>query len=181
MVDAIICAHHTHSSTCLFPRSWLIPLQGSHFQNPVRKGCFIQQILQELIRRGFFSLYLLIPKKEWGIYLVLDPGGSDRLPQVQVVMFASIVPAPLALSLQNAYFFITTQHAPGDLPEARSGTKTHLWKGIVTQTLLQTFILCKIPGCGGCVHLSESSQGWVGFNHVITRLMGLQQSPSQGA
>ncbi|XP_075563874.1 dystrobrevin beta [Pelecanus crispus] len=55
--------------------------KGSHFQNSVRKGYFIEQILQEFMGRGFFSLYLLIPKKAWGIYLFLDLGGTDRLPQ----------------------------------------------------------------------------------------------------
>lgn len=126
--------------------------------------------------RGFFSLYLLIPKKEWGIYLFLDLGGTDRLPQVQVVMFASIIPAPQALSLQNAYFSITTQQAPGDVPEARSGTQTHLSKGIVIQTLRRAFVLCKISSCGGYIHLSKSSQGWFGFNHIIMRNSGLHQS-----
>lgn len=124
---------------------------------------------------GFFSLYLLIPKKERGIYLFLDLGGTDRLPQVQVVMFASIIPAPQALSLQNAYFSITTQQAPGDVPEAHSGTQTHLSTGIVIQTLLSAFVLCKISSCGGYVR-PKSNQGWFVFNHIIMRNAGLHQS-----
>lgn len=103
---------------------------------------------------GFFSLCLLIPEKERGIDLFLDLGGKETLPQVQVVMFASIIPALQALSLQNAHFSITTPQAHGDVPEARSGTQTHL-TGIVIQTLLSAFVLCKTPSCGGCVELSS--------------------------
>lgn len=113
---------------------------------------------------------------KWGIYLVLDMGGTDRLPQVQVVMFASIIPAPQALSVQKAHFSITTQQAPGDAPEAHSGTQTHLSKGIVIQTLLGAFVLYKISSYSGYVHLSKSSQGWVGFNHIIMRNAGLHLS-----
>lgn len=104
---------------------------------------------------GFRSLCLLIPKKDRGIYLFLDLGGKETLPQVQVVMFASIIPALQALSLQDAHFSITTQQAHGDVPEARSGTQTHLTTGIVIQTLLSAFVLCKTPSCGGYVHLSS--------------------------
>lgn len=167
MVDVIMCGDRTHISTHLLPRAWLVPLQGSHFWNPIMKGHFIEQILQEFTGRGCFSLYLLIPKMERGIYLLLALGGTNRLPQAWVQTFAPILPAPGALSVQNTYCSTTTQRGPGDTPGAHSGAQTHLWKGVVIHTPLSAFVLCEIPSCGDDVHPPKPHQGWFGFNHTV--------------